>query len=134
MISAATRLQGIFFWDFFIYLIEGIVFLTTGLQARMLIDRIGHYAISELAVSAARRATSALRRCGPRWELFIAIIANTGPSRLVVGDPGRPGQFCRRCSSRRIPLSHSMPPQPETHESHITPVSEVLVPAKVKAL
>jgi hypothetical protein len=41
MISAATRLQGIFFWDFFIYPIEGIVFLTTGLQARTLIDRIG---------------------------------------------------------------------------------------------
>ena len=27
LISAATRLQGIFFWDFFIYLIEGLVFL-----------------------------------------------------------------------------------------------------------
>jgi CPA1 family monovalent cation:H+ antiporter len=30
LISAATRLQGIFFWDFFIYLIEGLVFLATG--------------------------------------------------------------------------------------------------------
>src|SRR6266540_2220788 len=36
LISAATRLQGIFFWDFLIYLIEGIVFLITGLQARTL--------------------------------------------------------------------------------------------------
>jgi CPA1 family monovalent cation:H+ antiporter len=34
LISAATRLQGIFFWDFLIYLIEGSVFLITGLQAR----------------------------------------------------------------------------------------------------
>jgi len=34
MISAATRLQGIFFWDVLVYLIEGIVFLMTGLQAR----------------------------------------------------------------------------------------------------
>src|SRR2546421_10634330 len=34
LISAATRLQGIFFWDFLIYLVEGMVFLTTGLQAR----------------------------------------------------------------------------------------------------
>ena len=34
LISAATRLQGIFFWDVLVYLIEGLVFLITGLQAR----------------------------------------------------------------------------------------------------
>jgi CPA1 family monovalent cation:H+ antiporter len=53
LISAATRLQGIFFWDFLIYLIEGMVFLITGLQARTLIDHIRDYSMSELAVSAA---------------------------------------------------------------------------------
>ncbi|MGH7913151.1 MAG: Na+/H+ antiporter [Candidatus Binataceae bacterium] len=53
LISAATRLQGIFFWDFLIYLIEGMVFLITGLQARTLLARIGHYSMSELAISAA---------------------------------------------------------------------------------
>jgi CPA1 family monovalent cation:H+ antiporter len=52
LISAATRLQGIFFWDFFIYLIEGLVFLITGLQARTLLAGIGPYSISELAISA----------------------------------------------------------------------------------
>ena len=36
LISAATRLQGVFFWDFLTYLIEGMVFLITGLQARTL--------------------------------------------------------------------------------------------------
>ena len=36
LISAATRIQGVFFWDFFIYVIEGM-----GLQARTLIARIG---------------------------------------------------------------------------------------------
>jgi CPA1 family monovalent cation:H+ antiporter len=51
-ISAATRLQGIFFWDFFIYTIEGMVFLITGLQARALIGRTGDYSMSELAISA----------------------------------------------------------------------------------
>ena len=51
LISAATRLQGIFFWDLFIYLIEGMVFLITGLQARTLIARIGDYSMSELAIS-----------------------------------------------------------------------------------
>jgi monovalent cation/hydrogen antiporter len=53
LISAATRLQGIFFWDFFIYVIESMVFLITGLQARPLITRIGDYSMSELAISAA---------------------------------------------------------------------------------
>jgi CPA1 family monovalent cation:H+ antiporter len=53
LISAATRLQGVFFWDFFIYMIEGMVFLITGLQARTLVVRISHYPISELALSAA---------------------------------------------------------------------------------
>jgi CPA1 family monovalent cation:H+ antiporter len=35
-ISAATRLQGIFFWDLVIYLIEGLLFLLTGFQMRSL--------------------------------------------------------------------------------------------------
>ncbi|MBI3758810.1 MAG: Na+/H+ antiporter [Deltaproteobacteria bacterium] len=52
LISAATRLQGIFFWDFLIYLIEGMVFLITGLQARTLVTHMSHYPISELAISA----------------------------------------------------------------------------------
>jgi monovalent cation/hydrogen antiporter len=53
MISAATRLQGVFFWDVLVYLIEGIVFLMTGLQARTLIMGLGTYSLSALAGSAA---------------------------------------------------------------------------------
>jgi monovalent cation/hydrogen antiporter len=53
MISAATRLQGIFFWDVLVYLIEGIVFLMTGLQARTLITGLGTYSLSALLGSAA---------------------------------------------------------------------------------
>jgi CPA1 family monovalent cation:H+ antiporter len=53
LISAATRLQGIFFWDFLIYLIEGMLFLITGLQARTLIDRVSQFSLSELLVCAA---------------------------------------------------------------------------------
>jgi Na+/H+ antiporter len=52
LISAATRLQGIFFWDFLNYLIEGMVFLVTGLQARSVIAGIRGYSLSELATSA----------------------------------------------------------------------------------
>ena len=53
LISAATRLQGIFFWDFLIYLIEGMVFLITGLQARAVTAGIRGYSIAELTISAA---------------------------------------------------------------------------------
>jgi monovalent cation/hydrogen antiporter len=53
MISAATRLQGVFFWDVLVYLIEGFVFLMTGLQARTLIMGLGAYSFPVLAGSAA---------------------------------------------------------------------------------
>jgi monovalent cation/hydrogen antiporter len=53
LISPATRLQGVFFWNFAIYVIEGMVFLITGLQARTVIGRIGNYPVSELALSVA---------------------------------------------------------------------------------
>jgi len=53
LISPATRLQGIFFWGFLIYLTEGFVFLITGLQARTLIAGIHGYSLTDLAVPAA---------------------------------------------------------------------------------
>lgn len=51
-ISAATRLQGVFFWGLLNYLIEGMVFLITGLQARTLIGGIANTSVSELALAA----------------------------------------------------------------------------------
>ena len=39
LISSATRLQGIFFWDLVIYLIEGMLFLLTGFQMRILYEK-----------------------------------------------------------------------------------------------
>jgi Na+/H+ antiporter len=53
LISAPTRLQGIFFWDFLIYLIEGLIFLLTGLQAHALVSGLKTHALSELAMSGA---------------------------------------------------------------------------------
>jgi CPA1 family monovalent cation:H+ antiporter len=52
MIPSATRLQGIFFWDLFIYVVEGLVFLLTGLQARTLADRIGDIPWRQLVFAA----------------------------------------------------------------------------------
>ncbi|HET7679005.1 MAG TPA: Na+/H+ antiporter [Xanthobacteraceae bacterium] len=53
LIPSATRLQGIFFWDLIIYLIEGFVFLVVGLQARTLLARIEAYSLRDLAVAVA---------------------------------------------------------------------------------
>jgi Na+/H+ antiporter len=68
LISAATRLQGVFFWDFFMYLVEGMVFLITGLQARTLIVHISNYPIRQLATSAAI-VTAEIRRPRGRYRL-----------------------------------------------------------------
>jgi monovalent cation/hydrogen antiporter len=51
LISAATRLQGIFFWDFALYLIEGLLFLLTGLQARTILEGPHGFSYSDLLVA-----------------------------------------------------------------------------------
>jgi len=53
LISAPTRLQGVFFWNFLIYVIEGLIFLLTGLQAHALVSGLKTHALSELAISGA---------------------------------------------------------------------------------
>ncbi len=51
LISSATRLQGIFFWDLLVYLVEGLVFLVTGLEARTLMDNGHTFSISDLLIA-----------------------------------------------------------------------------------
>ena len=53
LIPSPTRLQGIFFWDLIIYIIEGFVFLLTGLQARTLLADIHEFFWSELVAATA---------------------------------------------------------------------------------
>jgi monovalent cation/hydrogen antiporter len=53
LIGSATRLQGVFFWEFFIYVIEGLVFLITGMQARTMLSGIDEFPPSQLALSIA---------------------------------------------------------------------------------
>jgi len=52
LISSATRLQGIFFWEVLVYLIEGMLFLITGLQARSLLAGMTSYPVAALVISA----------------------------------------------------------------------------------
>ncbi len=53
LIPSGTRLQGIFFWDLIVYLIEGMVFLLTGLQARTLLEQVQAFSINELLYATA---------------------------------------------------------------------------------
>ncbi len=62
LIPPATRLQGIFFWDLIVYLVEGLVFLVTGLQARILIEGTHIFSIHDLMVATA-------------WTTLIVIVA-----------------------------------------------------------
>src|SRR5471032_1643147 len=87
LIPAATRLQGIFFWDLIIYLIEGFVFLITGLQARTLIEKAHEFPVGELLlVTAITAAIAILARFVwiypatylPRW--LIPPLARRDPS------------------------------------------------------
>jgi monovalent cation/hydrogen antiporter len=62
LIPSATRLQGIFFWDLIVYLIEGLVFLVTGLEARALFEQAHPFTIRELVIATV-------------WTTVIAIVA-----------------------------------------------------------
>jgi Na+/H+ antiporter len=92
LISPATRLQGIFFWDFLIYLTEGMVFLITGLQARALVNHFTGYSPAQLAVSA-------LTVCGVviaarfLWMYPATYLPRWISPRLARRDPSPPWQW-----------------------------------------
>src|SRR6266542_4182684 len=48
LISSATRLQGIFFWDLVIFLVEGLLFLLTGFQMRLLFEKSKAFPLQEI--------------------------------------------------------------------------------------
>jgi monovalent cation/hydrogen antiporter len=52
-ISPATRLQGYFVWDLVVYLVESLVFLLTGLQARLVADTLDLTQWEHLALACA---------------------------------------------------------------------------------
>jgi CPA1 family monovalent cation:H+ antiporter len=52
-ISSATRLQGIFFWNLMIYLIEGLLFLLTGFQMRLLYEKSKAFPLGDILTATA---------------------------------------------------------------------------------
>ena len=53
LISSATRLQGIFFWDLVIFLIEGLLFLLTGFQMRLLFEKSKAFPLADILLTTA---------------------------------------------------------------------------------
>jgi len=53
LISSATRLQGIFFWDLVIYLVEGILFLLMGFQMRLLFEQSRAFPLQDILLATA---------------------------------------------------------------------------------
>ncbi|MBX9649204.1 MAG: Na+/H+ antiporter [Xanthobacteraceae bacterium] len=53
LISSATRLQGIFFWDLVIFLIEGLLFLLTGFQMRLLYEKSKAFPLGDILFATA---------------------------------------------------------------------------------
>jgi Na+/H+ antiporter len=53
LISYATRLQGIFFWNLMIYLIEGLLFLLTGFQMRLLYEKSKAFPLDDILLATA---------------------------------------------------------------------------------
>jgi Na+/H+ antiporter len=52
-ISSATRLQGLFFWDLVIYLTEGALFLLTGFQLRLLLEKSKAFPLNDILIAIA---------------------------------------------------------------------------------
>jgi Na+/H+ antiporter len=52
-ISSATRLQGIFFWDLVIFVVEGLLFLLTGFQMRLLFEKSKAFPLQDILLTTA---------------------------------------------------------------------------------
>src|SRR5450432_3049082 len=90
-ISPATRLQGFFVWDLVVYLIEGLVFLMTGLQARIVADtlNLAEWKNLALACAAVCAAIIAVRFV---WVFLATYLPRLALPGLARKDPAPPWQ------------------------------------------
>ena len=91
LISAATRLQGIFFWDLVIYLIEGTLFLLTGFQMRILYERSKAFPLDDILIAIAL-VTAMIVIARFAWT-FPAIYVPRMIKRIRLRDPAPPWQW-----------------------------------------
>jgi Na+/H+ antiporter len=91
LISSATRLQGIFFWDLVIYLIEGLLFLLTGFQMRSLFEKSKAFPLEDI-LSATALVTVMVILARFAW-VFPATYLPRLLKRVRERDPSPPWQF-----------------------------------------
>src|SRR3954453_19672782 len=92
LISSATRLQGIFFWDLVIYLIEGLLFLLTGFQMRSLLEKSKAFPIDDILSATALVAVMVIV-ARFAWVYPATYLPRVLSKRLRTRDPAPPWQW-----------------------------------------
>src|SRR3954454_18402975 len=92
LISAATRLQGIFFWDLVIYLIEGLLFLLTGFQMRSLLEKSKAFPLDDILSATALVAVMVIV-ARFAWGYPATYLPRVLSKRLLTPDPSPPWQW-----------------------------------------
>jgi CPA1 family monovalent cation:H+ antiporter len=92
LISSATRLQGIFFWDLVIYLIEGMLFLLTGFQMRLLYEKSKAFPLDDI-LSATALVAAIIIVARFAWVYPAIYLPRMLSKRLRARDPSPPWQW-----------------------------------------
>jgi monovalent cation/hydrogen antiporter len=92
LISAATRLQGIFFWNFVIYLIEGLLFLLTGFQMRALFEKSKAFPLDDI-LSATALVAIVIIIARFAWAFPATYLPRILSKRMRERDPSPPWQW-----------------------------------------
>jgi Na+/H+ antiporter len=92
LISSATRLQGIFFWDLVIYLIEGLLFLLTGFQMRLLYEKSKVFPLDDI-LSATALVALVIFVARFAWVYPAIYLPRLLSKRLRERDPSPPWQW-----------------------------------------
>lgn len=92
LIPSATRLQGVFFWDLVIYLIEGILFLLTGFQMRALYQQSKVFPLVEI-LSATTLVTAIVILARFAWVFPATYLPRWLSKNLRRRDPSPPWQW-----------------------------------------
>jgi Na+/H+ antiporter len=92
LISSATRLQGIFFWDLVIFLIEGLLFLLTGFQMRSLLEKSKAFPLHDILFATALVAVMVIV-ARFAWAYPATYLPRLWSKRLRERDPPPPWQW-----------------------------------------
>lgn len=92
LISAATRLQGIFFWDLVIYLIEGLLFLLTGFQMRSLYEKSKAFPLDDI-LSATALVAAIIIVARFAWVFPATYLPRLISRHIRESEPRRPWQW-----------------------------------------